>query len=153
MSRFLAAAAALLALLLGTAPAAAHGAPTSPSSRSAACGAPGAVTGSPACAAALDVSPELAEHWDNVRVAEVNGRDREMIPDGKLCSAGMPDFRGLDLARVDWPATPLAAGAVQSFGYVGTIPHRGTFRLYVTEPGYTPDQPLSLVGPGGPSRS
>jgi len=28
--------------------------------------------------------------WDNLRVPNVNGRDRQLIPDGKLCSGGSP---------------------------------------------------------------
>jgi chitin-binding protein len=80
--------------------------------------------------------------WDNLRVPGVNGRDRQVIPDGRLCSAGLDRFKGLDLPRADWPTTALPAGAARTFGYRTTIPHRGTFRLYLTRPGYTPTAPL-----------
>ena len=33
------------------------------------------------------------------------GRHKQLIPDGKLCSAGRDKYRGLDLARGDWPAS------------------------------------------------
>jgi predicted carbohydrate-binding protein with CBM5 and CBM33 domain len=80
--------------------------------------------------------------WDDLRLAGVRGRDRQVIPDGRLCSAGLPAYRGLDLPRADWPATKLTAGARYTFKYRGTIPHKGTFRLYVTKPGYDPTKPL-----------
>ncbi len=139
----LAAAAAAMLTLASGAPAAAHGAPTSPTSRTASCGAEGDASDTAACRAALRQSPKLAEQWDNVRVADVRGRDREVIPDGKLCSAGIRAYAGLDLARADWPVTTLSPGADQRFTYRGTIGHHGTFRLYVTRPGYSPDRQLT----------
>ena len=65
-----------------------------------------------------------------------------MIPDGRLCSGGLDAFRGLDLARSDWPATTLTAGDRFTFRYRQRIPHRGTFRLYVTRTGYNPARAL-----------
>jgi predicted carbohydrate-binding protein with CBM5 and CBM33 domain len=142
--------AALLALvltaLLSAAPAgtaAAHGAPTSPVSRAAECGGEGTRTGSAACRAALAKSPDLPTQWDNLRVAGVDGRDRQVIPDGALCSGGKPGFAGLDLPRDDWPTTTLEPGADFTFSYRGTIPHAGSFRLYLTRPGFAPDRPLT----------
>jgi chitin-binding protein len=134
--------AALLAVPLAG-QAAAHGAPTAPTSRSAACGAEGTASTTPACRAALEVSPQLTAEWDNIRRPGVDGRDREVIPDGELCSAGLSRFAGLDLPRTDWPSTELTAGSTYSFSYRGTIPHAGSFRLYLTRPGYAPDQPLT----------
>jgi predicted carbohydrate-binding protein with CBM5 and CBM33 domain len=137
---------ALLSAVLGTAfagSAGAHGAPTSPVSRAAECGGEGTRTGSAACKAALAASPDLPTQWDNLRVAGVNGRDRQQIPDGKLCSGGKPGFAGLDLPRDDWPTTTLTPGADFTFTYRGTIPHTGSFRLYVTKPGFAPDEPLT----------
>ncbi|MFI7152191.1 lytic polysaccharide monooxygenase [Nonomuraea sp. NPDC050022] len=130
--------------LLPAAPAGAHGALENPLSRAAACGTDSPLTKkSPACTAALAVSgTELPDEWDNLRVADVAGRDREVIPDGKLCSGGIEGFGGLDLARADWPATKLTAGAGFTFRYRGTIPHQGTFRLYVTADGYDPSRAL-----------
>jgi predicted carbohydrate-binding protein with CBM5 and CBM33 domain len=138
----------LALFLLGAAaatPASAHGALSSPVSRTAACGTEGGSwTGSAACTAALAASGRQAfADWDQVRVSGVAGRDREVIPDGKLCSAGLPQFRGLDLPRADWPATTLAAGAGFRFRYRATIPHEGSFRLYVTTDTYRPTAPLN----------
>jgi predicted carbohydrate-binding protein with CBM5 and CBM33 domain len=137
---------ALLAVLVVPAfpgSASAHGAPTAPLSRSAECGAEGAFSNSPACRAAVQQSPDITEEWDDIRVAGVEGRDREVIPDGQLCSAGRLAFAGLDQPRADWPTTELTAGADLTFRYRGTIPHTGTFRLYVSKPGFTPDRPLT----------
>jgi chitin-binding protein len=72
----------------------------------------------------------------------VNGLDKQFIPDGKLCSGGLPEFRGLDLPRSDWPATKLTAGGALNVQYRTTIPHEGIFRVYLTKPGYDPAQPL-----------
>lgn len=129
---------------LGARPAAAHGALTTPLSRAAACGPESSRTaGSAACRAAIAASGGRAfTDWDNLRVAGVDGRDREKIPDGKLCSGGLDRYRGLDLARADWPATKLRAGTRFTFRYRTTIPHRGSFRLYVTRDGYRPTRPL-----------
>lgn len=141
--RTLAAAAAATATLLSAAgPAQAHGAPTSPLSRAAACGPEGGRAGTPACRAAIAAGAAVRE-WDNIRVAGIDGRDRERIPDGELCSGGLSAYRGLDLPRADWPATTLTAGARYSFRYRTTIPHRGTFRLYVTTRAYAPTRRLT----------
>ncbi|MBW4705024.1 MULTISPECIES: lytic polysaccharide monooxygenase [unclassified Micromonospora] len=138
---FAALAVVAVTVLLPAAPAAAHGAPTSPLSRSAACGPEGPHVSTPACLAAVSAGAALRE-WDNIRVYGVAGRDRERIPDGELCSGGLSAYRGLDLARADWPATELTAGARYTFRYRGTIPHKGTFRLYTTRSGYDPRTPL-----------
>lgn len=83
------------------------------------------------------------DDWDNVRIADVRGKDRQRIPDGKLCSAGLADFESLDVPAADGPATTLSSGADFTFKYRETIPHKGIFRLYVTKDGYDPAQPLA----------
>ena len=129
------------ALSVGTA--AAHGSVENPVSRAEACGtAGGAAAGTPACRAAIAASgPKAATEWDNIRIANVRGRDRETIPSGKLCSAGLRDYAGLDLARPDWPNTALKTSQTE-ITYRATIPHKGTFRLYLTKDGYRPSAPL-----------
>ncbi|MDQ7905626.1 lytic polysaccharide monooxygenase [Phytohabitans sp. ZYX-F-186] len=137
-------AAAALVVLAAPAPARAHGALTSPVSRLAACGTEGTSAGSAACQAALSASGRQRwADWDNLRLPGVDGRDREVIPDGKLCSAGIDRYAGLDLARADWPATRLTSGASFAFAYRSTIPHEGRFKLYVTRDGYDPEKPLA----------
>ncbi|MFG1828577.1 lytic polysaccharide monooxygenase auxiliary activity family 9 protein [Micromonospora chersina] len=141
--RTLAALAAVAATLLLTGlPASAHGAPTSPLSRAAACGPEGGRADTPACRAAIAAGAAVRE-WDNIRVAQIDGRDRERIPDGELCSGGLSAYRGLDLPRADWPATTLTAGARHTFRYRTTIPHKGTFRFYATTASYAPTRRLT----------
>lgn len=137
-------AAAAVVILAVPQAAQAHGALTSPVSRLAACGTEGASAASAACRAALAESGrERWRDWDNLRLPGVEGRDREVIPDGKLCSAGIERYAGLDLARADWPATRLTSGASFAFAYRSTIRHEGAFKLYVTRDGYDPKQPLA----------
>ncbi|WP_328874510.1 lytic polysaccharide monooxygenase [Streptomyces sp. NBC_00287] len=138
-----AAATPLLLALWSATPAAAHGAPTDPVSRVLACSPEGESAASAACRAAVATNGAPFTAWDNLRIANVNGRDRQTVPDGQLCSGGLPAYRGLDLARPDWPSTRLTPGANLTMRYVSTIPHTGTFRLYLTEPGYDPTRPLT----------
>ncbi|MCX5408243.1 lytic polysaccharide monooxygenase [Streptomyces sp. NBC_00335] len=124
-------------------PAAAHGSMTDPVSRVAACYAEGPESPkSAACKAAVAASGAQAFYdWNAVNIANAAGQSKALIPDGKLCSAGNDKYRGLDLARADWPASPMAAGA-HTFRYKGTAPHKGSFELYVTKDGYDPSKPL-----------
>ncbi|MFE5186226.1 lytic polysaccharide monooxygenase [Streptomyces sp. NPDC056628] len=125
-------------------PARAHGAPTDPVSRVYACSPEGgAASRSAACRAAVAANGAPFTAWDNLRIANVNGRDRQVVPDGGLCSGGLPAYRGLDLARSDWPSTRLTPGATLTMRYSSTIPHTGTFQLYLTKAGYDPAQPLT----------
>ena len=133
----------LLLATLAAGPAQAHGAPTDPVSRVAACSPMGGSnTSTAACKAAVAANGAPFTAWDNLRVADVNGRDREVIPDGQLCSGGLAEYKGLDLARADWPSTRLTPGAAFTLKYSSTIPHTGTFKLYLTKPGYDPTRPL-----------
>ncbi|MFD3996924.1 lytic polysaccharide monooxygenase [Streptomyces sp. NPDC058548] len=135
---------AVLALSgIASAPAFAHGSMTDPVSRVSACYAEGPESPkSAACKAAVAASGTQAFYdWNAVNIANAAGKHRELIPDGKLCSAGNDKYRGLDLARADWPASPMASGA-HTFRYKGTAPHRGSFALYVTKDGYDPSKPL-----------
>ncbi|MEU6281879.1 lytic polysaccharide monooxygenase [Streptomyces sp. NPDC047028] len=139
-----AAAAPLLLLPWAAGSAQAHGAPTDPVSRVYACSPEGdaAARRSAACRAAVAANGAPFTAWDNLRVAGVDGRDRQVLPDGRLCSGNLPAYRGLDLARTDWPATRLTPGARLTMTYASTIAHSGTFRLYLTRPGYDPAKPL-----------
>ncbi|MFF8806686.1 lytic polysaccharide monooxygenase [Streptomyces omiyaensis] len=124
-------------------PAHAHGSMTDPVSRVAACYAEGPESpSSAACKAAVAASGTQAFYdWNAVNIANAAGQHRQLIPDGKLCSAGNDKYRGLDLARADWPASKLASGK-HTFRYKGTAPHKGSFALYVTKDGYDPSKPL-----------
>ncbi|MBK3572060.1 lytic polysaccharide monooxygenase [Streptomyces sp. MBT62] len=139
-----AAMAPLLLTVWAAGPAQAHGAPTYPVSRVYACSPDGgSAAGTAACKAAVAANGGPFTFWDNIRVPNVNGRDRQLIPDGKLCSGGLSDYKGLDLARSDFPSTRLTPGAKLTMTYASTIAHTGTFKLYLTKAGYDPSKPLT----------
>ncbi|MGW1032887.1 lytic polysaccharide monooxygenase [Streptomyces antibioticus] len=133
----------LLVNLWAAGPALAHGAPTDPVSRVYGCSPDGAQNGTAACRAAVAANGSPFTAWDNLRVPNVNGRDRQTVPDGKLCSGGLPAYKGLDLARSDWPSTKVTPGGTLRMTYASTIPHTGTFKLYLTKQGYDPSRPLT----------
>ncbi|MEV5085270.1 lytic polysaccharide monooxygenase, partial [Streptomyces sp. NPDC056159] len=124
---------------LAAAPAAAHGSMGDPVSRVAQCYAEGPESPkSAACKAAVAADGTQALYdWNGIRIGDAGGRHRELIPDGRLCSAGNEEFKGLDLPRADWPATGVHGGAY-TFRYRVTAPHKGTFTVYLTKPGYDP---------------
>ncbi|MEU0740570.1 lytic polysaccharide monooxygenase [Streptomyces sp. NPDC006134] len=129
---------------LAAAPASAHGTMGDPVSRVAQCYAEGAENPtSAACKAAVAAGGTQALYdWNGIRVGDAGGRHREVIPDGKLCSANSEEFKGLDLARADWPATSVSSGSY-TFKYRVTAQHKGTFTVYITKPGYDPARPLA----------
>ncbi|MFF3613915.1 lytic polysaccharide monooxygenase [Streptomyces sp. NPDC002580] len=129
---------------LAAAPASAHGSMGDPVSRVAQCYAEGPESPrSDACAAAVAAGGTQALYdWNGIRIGDANGRHQELIPDGRLCSAGNEEFKGLDLARSDWPATSVSGGSY-TFKYRVTAPHKGTFKVYITKAGYDPSGPLA----------
>jgi chitin-binding protein len=135
--------AALTASLLPAAPALAHGAPTSPISRSAACAGGGSKTGTAACKAALKANGGAFGGFDDIRVPGVDGNDKKFVPDGKLCAGGLSNFKGLDIARDDFPATSVTGGKTLSIKYRATIAHKGSFRVYITRQSYSPTRKLT----------
>ncbi|WP_018570430.1 lytic polysaccharide monooxygenase auxiliary activity family 9 protein [Streptomyces sp. PsTaAH-124] len=129
---------------LAAAPASAHGTMGGPVSRVFQCYAenPENPT-SAACRAAVAAGgPQALYDWNGIRIGDVNGRHQERIPDGRLCSANDPEFKGLDLPRADWPATAVKSGPY-TFKYRVTAQHKGTFTVYLTKPGYDPAEPLA----------
>lgn len=139
----LAGAAALAGLAAPAMPAFAHGATTTPVSRTAACANGGSDTSSAACEAAKKANGGDFGNFDNLRIANVNGNDRSVVPDGQLCSGGLSAFKGLDIARDDFPATSVTGGTTLKIKYRTTIPHQGSFRIYLTKPGYDPAKKLT----------
>ncbi|MEU1403939.1 lytic polysaccharide monooxygenase [Streptomyces sp. NPDC005728] len=134
----------IAALALSASPASAHGSMGDPVSRVSQCYAEGPESPrSDACKAAVAAGGTQALYdWNGIRIGDAAGRHQELIPDGKLCSAGNEEFKGLDLARADWPATSVHSGSY-TFRYRVTAPHKGTFKVYLTKPGYDPAKPLA----------
>ncbi|MER6997298.1 lytic polysaccharide monooxygenase [Streptomyces sp. NPDC000410] len=133
---------ALTGLAAGSA--VAHGSMTDPVSRVSACYAEGPESpDSQACKAAVAASGAQAFYdWNEVNIANAAGNHRQLITDGKLCSAGRDKYKGLDLPRADWPASKLTPGK-HTFRYKATAPHKGSIELYVTKDGYDPSRPLT----------
>ncbi|MFF6878791.1 lytic polysaccharide monooxygenase [Streptomyces sp. NPDC012474] len=129
---------------LAAAPAAAHGSMGDPVSRVSQCYAEGPESPkSAACKAAVAAGGTQALYdWNGIRIGDADGRHQRLIPDGRLCSANNEQFKGLDLARADWPATSVSSGS-HTFQYRVTAPHKGTFKVYITKPGYDPAKPLA----------
>ncbi|MGW6275014.1 lytic polysaccharide monooxygenase [Streptomyces sp. NPDC055060] len=128
---------------LSATPAAAHGSMTDPVSRVSACFQEGPeAPKSAACKAAVAASGAQAFYdWNGVNIANAAGKSKEIIPDGKLCSAGNDKYKGLDLPRADWPSSKMSGGN-HTFHYKGTAPHKGSFELYITKDSYDPTKPL-----------
>ncbi|MBL1086227.1 lytic polysaccharide monooxygenase [Streptomyces actinomycinicus] len=129
---------------LAATPASAHGSMGDPVSRVSQCYAEGPESPkSAACKAAVAAGGTQALYdWNGIRIGNAAGRHRQLIPDGKLCSANNAEFKGLDLARADWPATSVRSGSY-TFKYRVTAPHKGTFKVYLTKSGYDPAKPLA----------
>ena len=129
---------------LTAAPAVAHGSMGDPVSRVSQCYAEGPESPkSAACKAAVAAGGTQALYdWNGIRIGDAGGRHQQLIPDGKLCSANNAEFKGLDLPRADWPATGVRSGS-HTFKYRVTAPHKGTFTVYITKPGYNPAKPLA----------
>ncbi len=144
----LAGAAVVVLLSAPAAPVFAHGATTDPISRTAACAGGGSQLDSAACRAARSANGVAFGSFDDVRVPNVNGDDRQFVPDGQLCSGGLPQFHGLDLPRDDFPATTVTAGEKLTIKYRTTIVHRGTFRIYLTKSSYQATKALGWADLG-----
>ncbi|MFJ4835677.1 lytic polysaccharide monooxygenase [Streptomyces sp. NPDC088747] len=129
---------------LAAVPAAAHGTMGDPVSRVSQCYAEGPESPkSAACKAVVAAGGTQALYdWNGIRIGDANGQHQALIPDGRLCSANSDEFKGLDLARADWPSTSVSSGSY-TFKYRVTAPHKGTFKVYVTKAGYDPSQPLA----------
>jgi len=138
------AAALVVVALLPAEQATAHGTMSDPQSRVYACKQqnPENPTNA-ACKAAIDLGGTQPFYdWNEVSLLTAAGRHRELIPDGKLCSAGRDKYRGLDLPRADWPAKRISPGPL-TITYHATAPHANSnFEFYITRAGYTPTQPL-----------
>jgi len=97
----------------------------------------------PACRAAIAESGKQAVYdWNEVNQPNAGGNHRAVVPDGQLCSGGRTKYRGFDLARSDWPATPMTGGGWYEFRLLGSAAHVGTVELYLTKAGYDPTRPL-----------
>ncbi|MYV91028.1 lytic polysaccharide monooxygenase, partial [Streptomyces sp. SID1034] len=133
----------LTLLCLTPTAASAHGAMFNPVSRIAACYAEGPEHPvSQVCKDLVaDSGTQPLYDWNEVNIANANGQSRQLIPDGKLCSANRDKYRALDWARTDWPSTGVAAGKFD-FKFRATAAHSGTMTVHITKQGFDPTKPL-----------
>jgi chitin-binding protein len=130
-----------------TGSAAAHGTSQNPVSRVEQCSPQGG--GNPEnpttkiCKEAVAMSGKAAFYDPNaVNIGEAGGRHKQLIPDGKLCSAGKPGYEALDIPSTDWKSTELPSGGSYNFKFRATAQHKGTFEYYVTKDGFDPSKAL-----------
>ncbi len=130
-----------LGILVSTSPASAHGAPEYPISRQYHCY-KNQGQALPECVAAIAFGGAQAIYdWNGVNQAGAAGNHRGVVPDGKLCAGGQEKFKGFDLARSDWDATPWSPNASgrYEFRYYVTAPHRTlSWQFYLTRTGWNP---------------
>lgn len=148
--RFLRSAAALTAAPvvlagLAAAPAGAHGTLGNPISRVASCyqEGPERVSSEMCVRLVRENGTQPLYDWHEVNLADADGRHREIIPDGRLCSAGRDKYSALDNPGA-WQNTALPAGGSEfTFEYTAAVPHRGYIEYYVTRDGWDPNAPLA----------
>ncbi|SHM22154.1 lytic polysaccharide monooxygenase [Cryptosporangium aurantiacum] len=144
-----AAAVAVPLLIIWTPSAQASGTTVSPSSRGDVCrpGTPIRETSRACRAAAAEVRTDSDDtvfgDGADISIPDVGSNHREVIPDTRLCSAGRERYRGLDLARDDWPTTDMPSGGTTTLEYQLDDQHDGTLRFYLTRIGYKPTEPLT----------
>lgn len=131
------------ATLLSVAEVSAHGYVSSPKSRVLVCKENGVENPTlPACIAAKAEGNTGFYSPQYIQIGGVIDNHQAFVPDGKLCSAGLNLFRGLDLTRMDWPATQVTAGS-REFVWTNTARHNiRYYRYYITKEGYNPANPL-----------
>lgn len=116
----------------------------------------------PSCAAAVSHAgtSQFLYDWNGIRQGDADGRHQVVVPDGRLCSGGGPEFAGLDLVRDDWTATPIAPDGDGRFEFIyhATAPHSTRDMLFfITPEGWTPDRALTwedldfVDDPGNPN--
>ncbi|MEM9563040.1 MAG: lytic polysaccharide monooxygenase [Actinomycetota bacterium] len=123
--------------LLAPAPAAdAHGSTQEPASRTYACRFDD--PDNPMCAQAWSTNSQALYDWMEVNIGDAAGRHRQLIPDGRLCSAGRAKYAAFDRPGA-WPTTALrtdGSGHVV-LTYENTAPHATEYyRVYLTRPGF-----------------
>ena len=80
--------------------------------------------------------------WHEVNLLTPNKDYRQRIPDGQLPGVGRAKYAGLNLARVDWPATKVQPGRYDCV-FAAPTPHEPSyFEFYISKSTYDPTKPL-----------
>ena len=76
------------------------------------------------CAAAWSADSQALYDWMEVNIGDADGRHQQLIPDGKLCSAGRDKYAAFDRPG-DWPLTHLQPNSAGQYDvvYTSTAPH------------------------------
>lgn len=114
----------------------AHGSTQVPASRVHACRFD--QPGNSMCSQASAANPQAIYDWMEVNIGDADGRHRDLIPDGQLCSAGRSKYAAFDEPG-DWPLTHLQSNSSGEYEvvYVNTAPHATAYyRLMLTKPGF-----------------
>lgn len=130
------AALAAVALTVALDPAQAHGSAQQPASRTYVCRFE--QPDNPMCAGAWAANSQALYDWMEVNIGDADGRHRELIPDGQLCSAGRAKYAAFDRPG-QWPVTHLATDGSgrTELVYGATAPHATAYyRAYLTRPGF-----------------
>lgn len=98
---------------------------------------------SAAAQAAVAVSGTQAFYdWHEVSRLAPDRNYRGLIPDGQLPGAGREKYAGLNLVRLDWPATRVEPGAYNCRFHAPTPHEPSYFEVYITKADYNPAQAL-----------
>ncbi|MCH9718562.1 MAG: lytic polysaccharide monooxygenase [Actinomycetia bacterium] len=125
-------------------PASAHGTLDLPASRLQMCRF--VVPNHPVCQDAWKANAQSIWDWNGLLISDANGRHRQLIPDGELCSANRDEYTFFDRPGDDWPATNLTpdSDGKYTLRWNSTAPHSTAYyRVYVTKQGYNPNQRLA----------
>jgi chitin-binding protein len=131
----------VLIATIGTPLVLAHGSMQNPISRVYACYLEGPESpDTVACREAITAGGTQALYdWNEVNIRDAADRHREIIPDGKLCSAGRDKYAAFDQPRSDWATTIMPNTGNYTFVYNAYVPHNnGYFAFYVTRDGFDP---------------
>jgi len=128
--------ATIAGLVLVPAVAFGHGSMSDPGSRVYQCAI--ASPDDPVCVTARAANPQALYDWMEVNIGNAAGRHRELIPDGRLCSAGRDKYAAFDRPAA-WPSTTLRPGADGRYTLTwrSTAPHATEYyRVYITKASY-----------------
>src|ERR1700754_4573721 len=144
--------AAVIVVLLPSAPASAHGSVVNPASRNYGCWerwgsrfqAPEMATEDPMCWQAWQANPNAMWNWNGLYRENLGGNHQANIPDGQLCSGGHAEggrYNSMDTVG-NWHATTVSTQF--SLRLQDQASHGADYiRVYVTRAGYDPTtQPL-----------
>ncbi|MBJ2066890.1 lytic polysaccharide monooxygenase auxiliary activity family 9 protein [Serratia odorifera] len=102
----------------------------------------------PACKAAFVAAgnadwerARLFNNWNAYSQNLSNGDVEKLVPDEKLCSAGIADYDSINLPHADWETTPLDVkdGRVTLDYKASQMHDPSKFRVFVSKPDFNPE--------------